>query len=46
MISDQAKLKTGDSVYVNTDLKTAQFFRAGELICEQSLLKSLRGRPF
>ena len=46
MISDQVPLKKGDSVYINTDLKTARFFRAGEMIYEQSLLKSLRGRPF
>ncbi len=46
MISDQIPLKKGDSVYINTDLKTARFFRAGEMIYEQSLLKSLRGRPF
>ena len=46
MISKDIPLKTGDSVYVNTDLKIARFFRGGKIIYEQSLLKSLRGRPF
>jgi hypothetical protein len=46
MIPADILLKKGDSVYINTDLKTARFFRDGEIICEQSLLKSLRGRPF
>lgn len=46
MITGPAELKKGDSVYVNTDLKTAQFFRDGVMIYEQPLYKSLRGRPF
>ena len=46
MISKDILLKKGDSVYINTDLKIARFFRDGEMIYEQSLLKSLRGRPF
>ncbi|WP_276371943.1 hypothetical protein [Chryseolinea sp. H1M3-3] len=46
MISGQVQLQPGDSVYVNTELKTAKFFRDGEMMYEQPLLKSLRGRPF
>jgi hypothetical protein len=46
MVPQYLSLKQGDSVYVNTDLQVAKFFRKGDEIGEQSLLKSLRGRPF
>ena len=46
MVSDEVQLEKGDSIYINTDIKIARFFRGGEMIYEQSLLKSLRGRPF
>ena len=46
MISQDIQLKKGDSIYINTNLKVARFFRNDLLIAEQPLLKSLRGRPF
>lgn len=46
MITNPVRLEKGDSAYVNTDLRKAQFFRDGQMIYEQPLLKSLRGRPF
>jgi hypothetical protein len=46
MIPKNIALEKGDSVYINTNLKIARFFRRGELISEHSLSKSLRCRPF
>jgi hypothetical protein len=46
MIPENIPLKKGDSVYINTNLKVARFFRRGKLISEHPLSKSLRGRPF
>lgn len=46
MIPQDIHLRQGDSVYINTDLKIARFFRDAKLVHEHSLLKSMRGRPF
>ncbi len=46
MLPDEAGVRKGDSVYVNSQLKIARFFRNDTMIYERSLLKSLRGRPF
>lgn len=46
-ISDSAKFyHTGDSLYFNTDKNKVYLYRDKDLILENGLLKSLRGRPF
>jgi hypothetical protein len=46
MIPKNIALEKGDSVYINTNLRVARFFRRGEPIFDHALSKSLRGRPF
>ena len=46
MIVDPHHYIKGDSIYLNTNLNIARFYRAGKLIGEHELVKSLRGRPF
>jgi len=42
--SDQ--LRSGDSVYVNTDQRIVKILRGEKLLVEVDLIESMRGRPF